>query len=251
MQKRQLVILLIAIPLISVVSLLYSAQVLADLRLRNAVQTDALNTQLILTPQIAGNVSVPANTVDLGQFRQVVDARLEKLHLAGAYHVTVQGDRLLVRLPKSENMAYISSVVASVGEIEFIDGGPAAPPVGQQVNTGPEANPAQNIYRTLFTGQEIESAVLPDPAAGQIFYQLTLRSAAFNRVQGFIQARPERYICMVMDRQVLNCSQMYHWLDNRLMILPGLSSGAVFSLSDLAIFLASGPLPAPLKVELP
>jgi hypothetical protein len=56
---------------------------------------------------------------------------------------------------------------------------------------------------------------------------------------------------MVMDGEVLNCSVMYHWTDNTIEILPGLSSGTTFSLNDLSIFLSSGPLPVAVRVESP
>ncbi len=41
---------------------------------------------------------------------------------------------------------------------------------------------------------------------------------------------------------------MYHLADNTLDILPKLESNAGLQLSDLALFLKSGPLPFPLEV---
>jgi len=41
---------------------------------------------------------------------------------------------------------------------------------------------------------------------------------------------------------------MYHWSGTVVKILPDMGSGANISLADLAIFLESGPLPAPLRV---
>jgi preprotein translocase subunit SecD len=150
---------------------------------------------------------------------------------------------LVVRLPHGQNIPYIAVVISSVGEIKFIDGGQNSPPVGQ-------ADAPSQIYQTLFTGQEIESAEPPDSTAGQIFYRLTLQPAASERLATFIQTQPQRYICMVVDGQVLNCSVMYHQAGNTIEILPGLSSGTFLSLADLAIFLESGPLPEPLQAEI-
>jgi preprotein translocase subunit SecD len=102
----------------------------------------------------------------------------------------------------------------------------------------------------LFTGQEVEAAELPDSATGQIFYRLTLQPTAADRLNAFIETQQNGYLCMVMDGQVLNCSLMYHQSGNTVEILPGLSSGTILSLADLAIFIDSGPLPTPLKAEI-
>jgi hypothetical protein len=53
---------------------------------------------------------------------------------------------------------------------------------------------------------------------------------------------------MVLDAQVINCSAMYHQTDNTLEILPELSSNSAISMTDLALFLYSGPLSTRLKV---
>ncbi len=251
MQKRQLVIFLGAVLLFSLLSLAYSAQVLADLEALYRNPAEAWSTKLILKPQPITSSTATTTHGELVQAQQVVSQRLDKLQLAGTHNVVVQGDQLLVQLPGSENMAYITSVISSMGQIEFIDGGLASPPLGQQVQTGTQTIPEQNLYRTLFTGQEIESAMLPDPGTGQIFYRLTLKPATADRLSSFIQTESSRYICMVMDKQVLNCSLMYHWTGTSIEILPGLSSGTIFSLADLSVFLASGPLPMPLEVETP
>jgi preprotein translocase subunit SecD len=251
MAKRHLLIFLIAALVFTLFSLAFSAQVLADLQSLYRGSAEAFSTQLVLKPQAMTDSATAADPTHLVQIQQIVDQRLDKLQLAGTHSVSLQGDQLLVRLPNSENMPYITSVVSRVGEIEFIDGGPGAPPVGQRVTTGPEASPEQNVYQTLFTGQEILAAALPDPGAGQIFYRLTLQPATIDRLSNFAESHSNRYICMVMDGEVLNCSLMYHWTDNTIEILPGLSSGTTFSLSDLSVFLTSGPLPVPLSVESP
>jgi preprotein translocase subunit SecD len=237
--------------LISIFSLTYGVQALADLKGLYQNSPDALKAELILSPRPMTS-SVMLDDTTLLAAQEVVDQRLENLHLAGTYTVTPQGEQLLVKLPQSENMPYITSVLSSIGEIEFINGGSESPPIGRTVKTATQApaKPDQNIYQTLFTAQDIESVTPPDSATGQIFYQLTLRPAAVERLGGFIEKPGSDYICMVMDEQVLNCSMMYHWLGNTVEILPGLSSGTVISLADLGIFLNSGPLPILLQVEM-
>lgn len=248
MSKRQLSVFFIALLLFSLLSLLYSSQVIADLKQRYQDPQVTLGAELILRPQ-AADTSVAAQT-DLATIQEAVSQRLGHLYLAGTYSVTAEDDRLVVNLSRSENLPYVASVVSSIGEIAFIDGGTESPPIGQAVQTSPQADPQANVYRTLFTGREIEAANLPDSTNGQIFYQLTLEPAAAERLATFVETEPGGYICMVMDGQVLNCSVMYHYAGNSIEILPGLSSGVGISLADLAIFLESGPLPVPLEAEI-
>jgi hypothetical protein len=53
---------------------------------------------------------------------------------------------------------------------------------------------------------------------------------------------------MVMDEQVLNCSTMYHQNGSTLEILPELTSSTALNMTDLTVFLYSGPLSTRLKV---
>ena len=248
MSKRQLLVFFIALLLFSLLSLLYSSQVIADLKQLYQDPRATLGAELILRPQ-AADTSIAAQT-DLATIQEAVSQRLGHLYLAGTYSVIAQDDRLVVNLSHSENLPYVASVVSSIGEIEFIDGGADSPPIGQMIHTAPQADPNQNVYRILFTGREIESAKLPDSATGQIFYQLTLQPAAAERLTAFVETEPGGYICMVMDGQVLNCSVMYQQSGQTIEILPGLSSGTGISLADLAVFLESGPLPVPLNAEI-
>ena len=248
MGKRQLVVFLVALMLFSLLSLAYSSQVIADLKQLYQDPRTTLGAELILRPQTA-DTSLTAQT-DLATIQEAVSQRLGHLYLAGTYSVTTEDDRLVVNLSHSENLPYVASVVSSIGEIEFIDGGGDSPPIGQTVRTATQANQDQNVYRILFTGQEIKAAKLPDPATGQIFYQLTLQPAAAERLAAFVKTQSGGYICMVMDGQVLNCSVMYQQSGHTIEILPGLSSGTGISLADLAVFLESGPLPVPLDAEI-
>ncbi len=248
MRGRQFIIFLTILLLIGLFSLAYSARALADLTTFYQDPADSWGVELILSPDTVVSSATATEPVDLLQAQQVVARRLDKLHLAGSYSVVVQDDRLVARLPDSENMPYIVSIISSVGKIEFINGGTTSPPIGQRVKTAVEANSDDNVYQTMFTGQDVETAMPPDPATGQIFYQLTLKPAAVERVARFVETQPDHYICMVIDEQVINCSMMYHWSGHTIEILPGLSSGTAISLADLAVFLDSGLLPIPLKV---
>jgi preprotein translocase subunit SecD len=238
----------IALALIGISSLIYSSKALANI-VFYPLSDDVLKTKVILKPDTTSSPDAAILEGDLLDARQVVARRLDQLNLSGPYYLVNQSGQLAVTLPESEKMPYIINIITHVGEIEFIDGGIESPPLGQQIKTGFQANPGQNIYPVLFTGQEVEEVVPPDSATGQIFYRLNLNPAAAHRFADFVETQPDHYVCMVIDKQVINCSIMYHWNHKRLDILPNLSSGAVISLADLAVFLDSGPLPVPLQVE--
>jgi hypothetical protein len=240
MGKRFLTGLIVVQILVIGIGMMTGVQALADLKQSYIVSSTQFQTGLILQPVAAYNTVLEA---DLLKTQAVIDQRLDSLSLTGDYEVLTRGGQLQVNLPRLENMQYVVSVLSSVGDIEFISAGNDAP-VGQQF----PAPATRNTYQTLFTGADIASAELPNASTGQIFYRLTVMPTAAARLTSFIQTQPEGYICMVMDRQVLNCSQMYHWNGQSLEILPDLSSGDVLSLADLSIFINSGPLPTPVGV---
>jgi preprotein translocase subunit SecD len=245
--KRYLLIFGLTFLSVSLLGLAFGAQVLADLTSLYHNSGVALDAELVLSPRSGSQTESQEGIegIPLTLAQQVVDQRLDSLRLAGAYQVMPQGDQLLVKLPQTENMPYISLILSSVGEIEFIDGGVESPPLGQFI-----AGHGVSAYQTLFTAQDIRSVAPPDSATGQIFYQLELEPSASERLLRFTETAQNSYICMVLDGQVLNCSAMYHLSGNTLEILPGLSSDTVISLADLAIFLESGPLPVPFLVKI-
>lgn len=224
----QLIFLLVIVAIILEVKLAYNSRVLAEQPLDTP---QPLRVAMILSP--AGPAVTEAK---LQQARHVVNRRLENLYLAGTYSIDRQGEQLVVKLNRSDNIPYTASVISSVGQIEFIDGG-ANPPLGHYIEE----------ERPLFTDQEIET-VIP-PAGGHIFYQLILKSQAVDRVDSFVETQPGAYLCMVLDAQVISCSTMYHWEGRTLEILPGLEESSLIDFSDLAVFLDSGPLPIPLRVS--
>lgn len=228
----QLVGFLMVLALFTAMGLAYSSQVLADLTHRTYVPARSPQVELVFQPMATDNIP--------GDVHQVISQRLNELHLAGSYNVSTQNEQLVVSLESvgRDSIPYVASILSSVGNIAFIDGG-TAPPIGRQVHAD---------YPTLFTGAEIKTVALPDPASGQIFYQLSLESVAVERLIATVAQQPGTYICMAIDARVINCSRMYHYAGTTLEILPGLSSGQDISMADLAIFLKSGPLPTPLQV---
>jgi preprotein translocase subunit SecD len=234
--------------LVGVLSLIYSSRALADLIFYTG-PSEGFRSRVVLKPGPTARSDMAILETDLLDAGQVVARRLDQLNMSASYHLISSEDQLAIMLPENEKMPYVINIITHVGEIEFIDGGAESPPLGQRVETGPQANGGQGLYPVLFTGQEIEAVVPPDSTTGQIFYRLALSPIAADRFARFVQDQPRHYVCMVMDKEVINCSGMYHWSNNTLDILPNLGSGTVISLADLAIFLESGPLPIPLKVD--
>ncbi len=236
MFRKQLLILVLLL-LLAGVSLLLGGRALAELSAFDPT-ADMFETRLVLVPDTV----IPADLdVELIEARPVIAQRLDKLALNGPYRLVIHHGQLEVTLPRGGNIPYIASVITSIGEITFIDGGVDTPPVGQTVN--PTLAP-----QILFTSREVTGITPPDTANGQIFYQLNLEPAAAARVSNFVAGQPQAYLCMVLDDHVINCSTMYHLTGENLEILPELSSGDAPNMSALTVFLHSGPLVTRLKV---
>ncbi len=249
--RRQLAVFVIALALTGVLSLVNQARVLADLAAFYEVPDQGiLATTVILTPDTGPLPAGSSVQSELQQAQRQIEHRLELLDLSRPDSVDVGDGYLKVTLPGHENTPYIVNIISSRGELTFIDGGETAPPLGQRVQTGPYTRPDRHIYQALFTGQEVKMAEPPDAGSGQIFYRLALHPAAAGRFADFVEERPDAYICMVLDGRVINCSRMYHQAGNIVEILPDLSSGSAISLSDLEVFLESGPLPMPLHIAM-
>lgn len=246
--RRHLVLFIVVLLLTGVLSLISQTPVVAGLAARYQTAGDPIHTSLVLAPVTAAPDA--ATNAGLLEAKRVIDYRLQKLGIPGAGLVNLQeGNKLEITLPEGSNTPYVINVITSIGKIEFIDGGASNPPIGQRIQTGPHARPNRDIYRSLFSGLDVESVLPPDSATGQIFYSLDLKPAAAQRFGSFVTDTPHNYVCMVLDERVINCSRMYHFTGQGLEILPDLGSGTQVSLADLAMFLEGGPLPLPLDMQ--
>jgi len=246
--KRQGAIFVVASLLIAVLGLTFTSRAVADLTLLYATTVDVAGVQVTLRPS-----TTPAEEyyLVLQESQEVVSKRLENLLLTDQYGVTTQDDELIITLPDQGSLPHIITMVTRVGEVTFIDGGERLPPLGQKIETVSARDAAQSgsaaDYPVLFTGREIIT-IVPPADTGDIFYQIQLGPAAANRVSRFVNVQPQSYVCLVIDKQVINCSKMYYFAEDTLDILPNLSNKSGFNLADVAIFLHSGPLPVSLKV---
>jgi|GEM_PF-1094337 len=249
--KRQFAIFLVVSLIFVGLGLVYGSQVAADLTIFYPTSIDASEIKIVLSPDNASRLvpTSPQNFHLVAQdSKRIVAQRLDQLNLKGYYSIGIHDDQLEVTLPNNENSPYIINIITRVGEVEFIDGGTTSPPIGQQVRTGAYAATGEGIYQILFMGKEIASIIPPDTSAGEVFYQISLQPTATERFTNSLDFATNTNICLAIDKQVINCSKMYHWSDDTLDILPNLSDGTGLSLADLAIFLNSGPLPMSLEV---
>ncbi|MCB0191452.1 MAG: hypothetical protein KDJ65_05865 [Anaerolineae bacterium] len=238
--KRQLVLFLTVFSALTVAWLVYGSRVVAEFAFDSQVAIDHQGTKIILTPQDSST-----SQRYLLEAQQIVVERLEELQPNEQHQVIATQGQLEMQLRDFENLPYIIDIVTRKGDVEFIDGG-FQPPIGKYVKTIREKPLPADTYYTLFSGQEI--AAVEPPIDGQLFYKIKPKPEATQRFLDFMEAHSGGFICLVIDDQVINCSKMYVWSGDTLEILPSLSSGTGLSLSDLGVFLKSGPLPTSLQV---
>lgn len=238
--KRQIAIFTVAWLLIALLGLLYLPRMVANVAAYLPDEVDVLGTTFTLQP-----IGQPLSPAELQQAQRVVENRLEQLNLTGKYKIVArpEEDQLQVTLPDNNETPRIISVITHVGEVAFVDGGLESPPLGEQLVLS--ADPSEQLPQVepLFTGNDISTVIGPNTDAGDLFYQIQLKPAAAGR----FNVSAGGYVCLALDSVVTNCSKMYHWSNGTLEILPDLGEAGL-SLSDVGIFLESGPLPAPFEV---
>lgn len=239
--KRQIVIFAIAWLLIALLGIFYLPRISADVADSLPVWVDVLGTTFTLRP--VGNTLSP---VELSRAQQVMKSRLDQLNLTGRYKIVAfpESAQFQVTLPDTSETPHIINVITHVGDIAFVDGGLESPPLGERITL--QADPSERAplqLEPLFLGQDISAIVSPAANSGDLFYQIKLKLQPAGQFNG----PGKGYVCLVLDAIVANCSKMYQWSDNTLEILPDLGETGV-RLSDLGVFLESGPLPAPFEV---
>jgi preprotein translocase subunit SecD len=242
--KSQFAIFLIASLFIAVAVLSYGTKVAADITQADPVLIDQPGVKIVLGPKNGADPAAAPKEYML-EAQRVINRRLDQLQ-PGTFDITVKHSQLEVHLPDQADLPAIIDIITRPGKVEFIHGGPDIPPVGQELETGPAAPAEGKRYQTLFRGRDIVAVHLPD--SGDIFYQIILHPATAGRMTDFMENNAGDYICLVIDREMINCSKIYYWSGQSLDILPNIGGATPLTLADLAIFLNSGPLPAPLEV---
>jgi hypothetical protein len=239
--KRQVAIFLAASLVITVVGLMAVPQTFADLTTMLPGKGDVLGTTFTLQPK---NVSL--DKLELADAQRIMSRRLDQLNLTGPYKIVLlpEADQLRVTVPENNDTPHVINVITHVGDIAFIDGGAASPPIGEKISLSAHAEDQLSDYQPLFTGTDIDMVLAPETNNGDLFYQIKLQADAASR----LNLAGNTYVCLVLDETVTNCSKMYHWFGDALEILPNLSDDTGISLLDLGVLFDSGPLPAPFEV---
>lgn len=174
----------------------------------------------------------------LAQASQIIGQRLATSKLHGAFKVQVRSNYITVELSEGRDIPYVSALITTIGDIQFIQTEAAERPLGQTV--------ALNDASTLFTSGQVNHFAAP--VDGDMFYQLTLNQQATQRLNTLNQTQSTPHICMVMDKVVVNCSSMYYWSGDSLEIVPNLRSNLPLSMDALLTFVHSGALPLSLEI---
>lgn len=230
--KRVGYLLTIVISVIGLV-VLYVPQSIAS---TSAVPLSAARTfdaHLVLRP-----IDMQFDDTQLAQASQIIGQRLAMSKLHGPFNVQVRSNYITVELSEGRDIPYVSALITTIGDIQFIQTDAAERPLGQNV--------ALNDASTLFTGGQVNHFTAPTD--GDMFYQLTLNQQATQQLDVFDKTQSNQHICMVMDNVVVNCSSMYYWSGDSLEIVPNLRSNHPLSMQALLTFVHSGALPLSLEI---
>jgi hypothetical protein len=177
---------------------------------------------------------------ELEEAQQVLDQRLARLDFNGRYEIVIREDemQLEVNLPPLDNVPQVIDVITRVGEVKFVDAGSQVPSSGLVLSA--------EVFPTLFSRADIRSVVPPEPGTGELFYQIVIQPDAIQKLDA-IGNQPENNVCLALDNAIASCSTMYQRTGDTLEILPSTGDNDI-SISEMALFLATGPLPVPLEI---
>lgn len=209
--------------------------------------------QVLLEADIPADQEISADEMDVA--RQIVQQRTDALGV-NENSITVAGDRRIVgEFPGLEDTESILSTIQQTGLLEFVDTGDYAPEVGTVLATdySPTGLPIefedanQQIYRTLFTGTEVDSvSVAQDQVTGEYYLNFVLKSNGAKIFGDHTTANIGKFLAIVLDKQVISAP-----------VIQGAIQGGTGSISGnftyeeinaFAIQLRYGSLPVPLKI---
>jgi hypothetical protein len=172
--------------------------------------------------------------------QQVLNQRLADLDFNGRYEIVIREDemQLEVNLPPLDNAPQVIDVITRVGEVKFVDAGSQVPSSGLVSSA--------DVFPTLFSSSDIRSVVPPETGTGELFYQIVIQPDAIQKLDA-IGNQPGNNVCLALDNAIASCSTMYHRTGDTLEILPSTGDNDI-SIGEMALFLASGPLPVSLEI---
>lgn len=168
--------------------------------------------QIVLNPDPARTEDT-VNLSDLEKTRQIVNHRLQNIDLPrwSRTSTSIEGNAIVVTVPKSIDQAAISYDLTRSGEVALIETGVEFPTMDgiRSVKTSLIADPENSIYQILLQPTDFQYAqpLLGDEGAQDEAFGLivTLSSEGAERLGNFLENRQGLYLCMTQDNVVVGC----------------------------------------------
>jgi preprotein translocase subunit SecD len=154
--------------------------------------------------------------------------------------VRASGDNVLVELPGFTNAAQASALLGQTGEMNIIDTGSTAVPVGTVVTPGQ--------YPVKFTGANLDTNQISaglDSSSGKPIVTFAFKGAAKAGFATYTAQNVGNFLTVTLDNKVINSAQIQSEIDG-----PGQITGigTITDAQNLAALLKYGALPLPLNV---
>ena len=198
---------------------------------------------------LALEAAQPASRADVEAAYQVLTQRLTfGSSGAGEPVLALQDDRIGVSLPPGAESSAILAEASRIGRVELVDGGTEFLAIGSLVQTGPQAIPDQATYQTVLTSVDFVAAEARPGAKGRPVIEFTLTAAADARLAAQTADRRGYYLCLAVDRRIVNCPILRTPLTGRQGVIEMTGSATLADSRTLAMLLRSGPLPVLFKL---
>lgn len=209
---------------------------------------------------------------DMDAAKVIVKNRVDALGVAEPL-VQSQGERrIIVELPGVQDPELAIATIRETGLLEFVNagntflppdtvvattfGGTSAPTeemsptveITETATVTPTTPvPPEQVYSTVMTGKELDTVNVALDQYGKPEIQFSLKSAGASTFATFTSQNVGRFLCIVLDKQVISCPRIQTAITEGQARITG-----DFTLEEarsLAIQLRYGALPIPLKVE--
>jgi preprotein translocase subunit SecD len=194
----------------------------------------------------------PASRAEVAAAYQVLAQRLASeasdASGAGGPVLALQGDRIGVSLPPGGESLAILAEASRIGRVELVDGGTEFLAIGSLVQTGLQAIPDQATYQSVLTNADFVAAEARLGTKGRPVIDFTLTPAADARLAAQTADRRGYYLCLAVDRRIVNCPILRTPLTERRGVIELTGSATLADARTLAMLLRSGPLPVAFKL---
>jgi preprotein translocase subunit SecD len=198
---------------------------------------------------LALEAAQPASRAEVAAAYQVLAQRLASASSgAGGPVLALQGDRIGVSLPPGGESSAILAEASRIGRVELVDGGTEFLAIGSLVQTGLQAIPDQATYQSVLTNADFVAAEARLGTKGRPVIDFTLTPAADARLAAQTADRRGYYLCLAVDRRIVNCPILRTPLTERRGVIELTGSATLADARTLAMLLRSGPLPVAFKL---